>query len=155
MVIFSLLPLSLFAFKGAKLFYIYKRRIGASMLQTLAGGLAGLSLAHTISRAVLLGFVTRGVPFFRTPKLAARQNWRTALAMAREEAVLLAGLWLAAAAVAFARGVEEPDLFLWVIVLLVQSLSYLAAVLVSFISTLPNLPTKPLRLHKMKRLVME
>jgi exo-beta-1,3-glucanase (GH17 family)/cellulose synthase/poly-beta-1,6-N-acetylglucosamine synthase-like glycosyltransferase len=155
MVIFSLLPLSLFAFKGAKLFYIYKRRIGASMLQTLAGGLAGLSLAHTISRAVLLGFVTRGVPFFRTPKLAARQNWRTALAMAREEAVLLAGLWLAAAAVAFARGVEEPDLFLWVIVLLVQSLSYLAAVLVSFISTLPNLPTKPLRLHKMKRLVTE
>jgi len=155
MVIFSLLPLSLFAFKGAKLFYIYKRRIGASMLQTLAGGLAGLSLAHTISRAVLLGFVTRGVPFFRTPKLAARQNWRTALAMAREEAFLLVGLWLAAAAVASARGVEEPDLFLWVIVLLVQSLSYLAAVLVSFISTLPNLPTKPIRLHKMQHLVTE
>ncbi len=155
MVIFSLLPLSLFAFKGAKLFYIYKRRIGASMLQTLAGGLAGLSLAHTISRAVLLGFVTKGVPFFRTPKLATRQNWRTALAMAREEAVLLTGLWLAAAAVVITLGIDAPDLLLWVIVLLVQSLSYLAAVFVSFVSTLPNLPTRFIGLHEVKRPVTE
>jgi exo-beta-1,3-glucanase (GH17 family)/cellulose synthase/poly-beta-1,6-N-acetylglucosamine synthase-like glycosyltransferase len=150
MVVFSLLPLSLFVFKAAKLFYIYKTRIGASTLQTLAGGLAGLSLAHTISRAVLLGFVTRGIPFFRTPKLAEHQNWRSALAMVREEAVMLAGLWLAAAAVTIWLGVDAPDLLLWVIVLLVQSLSYLAAVVVSFLSTMPSLPGHHIGLRRIE-----
>ncbi|HEY0666507.1 MAG TPA: glycosyltransferase [Gallionella sp.] len=151
MVVFSLLPLSLFIFKGVKLFYIYKTRIGASTLQTLAGGLAGLSLAHTISRAVLLGFVTRDIPFFRTPKLAEHQSWRNALAVVREEAFLLAGLWIAAAAVTIHLGVDAPDLLLWVIVLLVQSLSYLASVLVSFVSTLPNLPARFIGLRAMER----
>ena len=140
MVIFSLLPLALFVFKAAKLFYIYKARIGASTLQTLVGWLAGISLSHTISRAVLLGFVTRGLPFFRTPKLAAHQGWRDALAMAREEAVLLAGLWIAAAALVIQFGVGAPDMLLWVVVLLVQSLSYLASLLVAFASTLSALP---------------
>jgi hypothetical protein len=155
MVIFSLLPLSLFVFKAAKLFYIYKTRIGASTLQTLAGGLAGLSLAHTISRAVLLGFVTKGIPFFRTPKLAEHQTWRSTLAVVREEAFLLAGLWLAAAVVTIQRGVDAPDMLLWVIVLLVQSLSYLAAVLVSFVSTIPSLPASHIGLHSIERPLME
>jgi exo-beta-1,3-glucanase (GH17 family)/cellulose synthase/poly-beta-1,6-N-acetylglucosamine synthase-like glycosyltransferase len=151
MVVFSLLPLSLFIFKAVKLFYIYKTRIGASTLQTLAGGLAGLSLAHTISRAVLLGFITKGIPFFRTPKLAEHQTWRSALAMVREEVILLAGLWLAAAAVVIELGVDAPDMLLWVVVLLVQSLSYLAAVLVSFVSTMPNLPASYIGLRDMER----
>ncbi len=155
MVIFSLLPLSLFAFKAVKLFYIYKHRIGATMMQSLAGGLAGLSLAHTISRAVLLGFVTKGIPFFRTPKLAERQNWLDALAMVREEAALLLGLWLVAATMVFVRGVDAPDLLFWVIVLLVQSLSYLAAVIVSLVSTSNKLPTAPIGLHELKRPVLE
>jgi hypothetical protein len=151
MLVFSLLPLSLFLFKGVKLFYIYKTRIGASTLQTLAGGLAGLSLAHTISRAILLGFVTSGVPFFRTPKLAKRLNWRSALAMVREESVLLVGLWLAAAALVTTVGVEEPDMLLWVIVLLVQSLSYLASIVVAMISTLPNLSARGLSVRPIEQ----
>ncbi len=151
MVIFSLLPLALFTFRVVKLFYIYKQRINASMLQALAGGLAGLSLAHTISCAVLLASVTRGIPFFRTPKLAKRQTWRTAIAMAREESILLGGLWLVAAALILTRGVDAVDMLLWVIVLLVQSLSYLAALIVSFISTLSHLPSRSLRLPEMKR----
>jgi hypothetical protein len=75
--------------------------------------------------------------------------------MAREEAILLLGLWLAATAVVITRGVDAPDLLLWVIVLLVQSLSYLAAVFVSFVSTLPNLPTRFIGLHEMKGPVTE
>lgn len=142
MLVFSLVPITLFVFKAAKLFYIYKTRIGASTLQTLAGGLAGLSLAHTISRAVLLGFVTRGVPFFRTPKLAKRLSWHSALSMVREEMVLLVGLWLAAFAIVFKLGVDAPDMLFWVIVLLVQSLSYLASLVVALISTMPNLSAK-------------
>ena len=150
MVVFSLLPLSLFVFKAAKLFYIYKARIGTSTLQTLAGGLAGLALAHTISRAVLAGFVTRGIPFFRTPKLADHQSWRSALAMVREESVMLVALWAAAAAVAIRLGTDAPDLLLWVVVLVVQSVSYLAAVLVAFVSTLPDLPARHIGLTRIE-----
>jgi exo-beta-1,3-glucanase (GH17 family)/cellulose synthase/poly-beta-1,6-N-acetylglucosamine synthase-like glycosyltransferase len=142
MLVFSLLPLSLFLFKGAKLFYIYKERIGASTLQTLAGGLAGLSLAHTISRAILLGFVTTGVPFIRTPKLSAHLTWRSAFAMVREESLLLAALWTAATVLVSRVEIESIDMLLWIIVLLVQSLSYLAALIVALISTLPTLSAR-------------
>jgi len=151
MLIFSLLPLTLFAFKTAKLFYIYRTRIGASTLQTLAGGLAGLSLAHTISRAILLGFVTKGIPFFRTPKLANHLTWRSAFSMVREETMLLVGLWMAAVALMITTGIDAPDMLLWVIVLGVQSLSYLAAVVVALVSTMPNLSAKYFRLKEMER----
>jgi hypothetical protein len=40
---------------------------------------------------------------------------------------------------------------LWVIVLLVQSLSYLASVLVSLVSTMPNLPASYIGLRAMER----
>ncbi len=152
MLIFSLLPLTLFAFKTAKLFYIYRTRIGASTLQTLAGGLAGLSLAHTISRAILLGFVTKGIPFFRTPKLADdRFTWRRAFSMVREESLLLSALWLAAVSLIVTTGVEATDMLLWVIVLGVQSLSYLASVVVALISTMPNLSSRYFRLKEIEK----
>jgi len=151
MLIFSLLPLTLFAFKTAKLFYIYRTRIGASTLQTLAGGLAGLSLAHTISRAILLGFVTKGMPFIRTPKLAEHLTWRSAFSMVREEAILLLGLWLAALALTITPGIDAPDMLLWVIVLVVQSMSYLASVAVALISTMPKLSAKWFRLKEIEK----
>jgi len=151
MLIFSLLPLTLFAFKTAKLFYIYRTRIGASTLQTLAGGLAGLSLAHTISRAILLGFVTKGMPFIRTPKLAEHLTWRSAFSMVREEAILMLGLWLAALALIITPGIDAPDMLLWVIVLAVQSLSYLASVVVALISTMPKLSAKWFKLKEIEK----
>ncbi|HXH71324.1 MAG TPA: glycosyltransferase [Mariprofundaceae bacterium] len=136
----SVLPLALFAFKSAKLLYLYQTRVGASITQTLAAGLAGLALSHTISRAIVEGFRSREKPFFRTPKLASTQAWRKALADSREEAGLMLVLWLAAWGVAIGQNVESPDLLLWIIVLLVQSLPYLAAVVLALISAMPGLP---------------
>ena len=69
---FSVLPLSLFAFKIVKLVHLYRSQVGAGKRQTLAAAVAGLALAHTIGLAVLRGLVTRGEPFFRTPKRASR-----------------------------------------------------------------------------------
>jgi exo-beta-1,3-glucanase (GH17 family)/cellulose synthase/poly-beta-1,6-N-acetylglucosamine synthase-like glycosyltransferase len=148
-IIFSLLPLLLVLFKSAKLVYIYKSRIGATSLQTLAGGLAGLALAHTISRAILLGFVTKGIPFFRTPKHATRQGWRQAIAVVREELLLLLGLWACAWAVIEVVGLESPDVLLWVVVLLIQSLPYLAALLTSLISSSPHLTARRIGIKPM------
>ena len=44
LVIFSLLPLSLFVFKVGKLFYLYRTRVKTSLAQTLSAAVAGLAL---------------------------------------------------------------------------------------------------------------
>jgi len=146
---FSVLPLALFAFKTAKLFYIYRTRIGASTAQTLAGAFAGLALAHTISRAIMKGVVTKGLPFFRTPKLARRQGWRSALGAAREELGMLIALLAAAGAVAKVQGTDSADLLLWVIVLLLQAVPYLAAVVVSVVGSFPRLSAHRIGVREM------
>ncbi len=138
MLLFSLLPVALFLFKAAKLIYIYKSRIGASTLQTLFGGLAGLALAHTISRAILQGIFTKGMPFIRTPKHAGQTGLWSAIASAREELLLLIALWLAVYGVVLFHGVESADTLFWIGVLLIQSISYLAALLVAVVAALPE-----------------
>jgi len=150
LMVFSALPLALFVFKNAKLVYIYRSRIGASTAQTVAGALAGLALAHTISRAVLLGLFTRRLPFVRTPKLSGRQAWKRALAGVKEESLLLFALLGSAWGVTMTRGTDSRDLLLWVIVLLVQSFPYLASLLVSIISSFPRLSAHRIGVHQIE-----
>jgi len=151
MLLFSLLPVALFLFKTAKLIYIYKSRIGASTLQTLFGGLAGLSLAHTISRAVLQGIFTRGMPFIRTPKHARQTGLRSVIASAREEILLLIALWLAVYAIVEINGVDSADMLFWVGVLLIQSVTYLATVLVAFVAAMPGWSAQRIGIREIER----
>jgi hypothetical protein len=144
LVIFSLLPLSLFVFKMVKLLHLYRTRVGATFTQTIAAAIAGLSLSHTIGMAMLNGLVRKDRPFFRTPKMARRHAIGQALAAAREEALLMAGLWLSAWGVSRIPSMDGdlpglmggPDLSVWVAVLLIQSLPYAATVLVSLVNAL-------------------
>jgi hypothetical protein len=144
LLIFSVLPLSLFLFKLVKLLHLYRSRVGANLRQTAAAALAGLSLSHTVGAAMLAGLFQKDRPFFRTPKQAARHRWAQAFEAAREETALMLGLWFAAFAVASIPQfdgdlpglVSSPDLTVWVTVLLVQSIPYAAAVFVSLISCL-------------------
>ena len=141
-LVLSLLPLSLFVFKSAKLIYLYRTRVGASSGQTIAAGMAGLALSHTVSKAIMDGFMTTDRPFFRTPKMAHSQAWLKAISDSREELWLMLALWLAAAALLTQHSVDSPDLLAWIVVLLVQSLPYLAALLLALISAMPHLPAR-------------
>jgi len=143
LIIFSILPLVLFCFKMAKVFYLYRgARIVGTVRQTLAAALSGLSLSHTIARAIWLGLVTRSRPFLRTPKLErASALWR-ALASVREETLFAIALWLAAATIAWKNDTGMLDLLLWIIVLVIQSVPYFASLLVSVISAFPRLPAR-------------
>lgn len=142
LLMFSVLPLSLFIFKLAKLLHLYRARVGANLRQTVAAAIAGLSLSHTIGTAMLSGLIQQDRPFFRTPKRAARNAVLRSLATAREEIFLMAGLWVAAYAVSQIPSVDgdlpglvsSPDLTVWVTVLLVQSIPYAAAVIVAIVS---------------------
>jgi hypothetical protein len=137
LAMFSVLPLSLFAFKIVKMAHLYSARVGASWRQTLAAALAGLSLAHTVGLATLRGLVTRDEPFFRTPKVKQAEPLRVALAGAREEVLLAVALVLAAVLVAHAPILAGPDRTAWVAMLIIQAVPYLCSVSVSLLAALP------------------
>jgi exo-beta-1,3-glucanase (GH17 family)/cellulose synthase/poly-beta-1,6-N-acetylglucosamine synthase-like glycosyltransferase len=135
LMVFSVLPLSLFMFKLVKLVHLYTHRVGMNARQTAAAAVSGLALAHTIGLAVLKGMITGNEPFFRTPKRAAPHRLFAALGAAREETVLMLGLWASALGVrAVPREVASPDLTVWLAALLIQSIPYAAALLVSLAS---------------------
>src|SRR5437763_321815 len=154
LVMYSVLPLSLFTFKLAKLAHLYQVRVGANVRQTLAAAIAGLALTHTIGKAAVKGLVTKSEPFFRTPKQVSASGVLHALAAAREETLMMLGLTLSAWGVACApeaAGLDRvalagPDRLAWIVVLLVQSVPYACSLLVSLSSAFP-LPARLLGTH--------
>jgi exo-beta-1,3-glucanase (GH17 family)/cellulose synthase/poly-beta-1,6-N-acetylglucosamine synthase-like glycosyltransferase len=142
MIILSAVPLAFFVFKMAKMFYLYRSRVKASIPQTLASAIAGLSLSHTIAKAMLFGMVTKSLPFFRTPKKVQGRAFWYALQSAREEGLMALALVLAVYTLIKLQGVETPDVLVWIVVLLVQSIAYFAAVTMSVVSAFARLPAK-------------
>jgi exo-beta-1,3-glucanase (GH17 family)/cellulose synthase/poly-beta-1,6-N-acetylglucosamine synthase-like glycosyltransferase len=138
LVVYSVMPLSLFTFKLAKLVHLYRVRVGANFRQTIAAAIAGLALAHTIGVAVIKGLFTRSEPFFRTPKTGKVQGLGYALKAAREETLIMLALWLCAWAVSLVPPVlKGPDRLAWTVVLLIQSVPYASSVLASLASAFP------------------
>lgn len=153
LMMFSMLPLTLFAFKLAKLAHLYSSRVGANIRQTLAAALAGLALSHAVSVAVVKGLLTRTQPFFRTPKGKQPYALIKGFAAARAETAFMVALILAAIglthqfriAPGLVLGIPEelkaPDVSLWVAVLLIQSIPYAASLFMSLVNAL-SLPAR-------------
>jgi hypothetical protein len=138
----SILPLALFSFKAIKMIYIYRMSMRTSISRTIAAGLAGLALAHTIAKAVLWGFVTKDIPFFRTPKLSGKTALFQSIATAGQEWMMLFLLLGSTIGVAIRSLSVTPDLNFWIAVLLMQCTPYIAAVVVSLMSAFPYLPAR-------------
>ena len=136
-LLFTLPPIALFVFKVLKTSYLYRTRLRADFKTMAGAALAGLALSHTIARAVLQGFVTTGMPFFRTPKCEHQPALVRALRGAAEETCLMLALWCAALAVGLLAGRESPDAMVWAWLMGVQSLPYLAAVVMALINAWP------------------
>lgn len=145
LVMFSLVPVAMFTFRLVKLAHLYVSRVGANIRETFAAAVAGLALAHTIGTAVLKSLFVRSQPFLRTPKDKAQRTLGGIVGAARQESIMLVALLTCAYGLTYSLpfgpgrslGIPEelraPDLSLWVAVLLIQSLPYAAAVLVSSI----------------------
>ena len=135
LVMFSVLPLSLFAFKLSKMVYLYRSRVKANLRQTVAAAIAGLALSHTVGLATLKGLLTDNMPFVRTPKMARPSALSQAFAAVREETLMLLSLLGVVLMLSLVpREYGSPDLRIWSVVLTVQALPYAASVLVSFVS---------------------
>ncbi|MCU1729871.1 glycosyltransferase [Pseudomonas sp. 7P_10.2_Bac1] len=138
LLIFAIPPLALFAFKVGKIIFLYRRAVGVNLKDAFAAALAGLALSHTIAKAVLYGFFTTSIPFFRTPKNADNHGFWVAISEAREELFIMLLLWGAALGIYCVQGLPSNDMRFWVVMLLVQSLPYLAALIMAFASSLPK-----------------
>lgn len=137
LAVFAIPPLILFLFKLLKLYYLYRYRVGASHRTSLQAAFAGLSLSYIISKAMLTGLLTSKVPFLRTPKLKNREAWWYGLMLVAEETFIAVALWLCALGVAIRQDISASDVQLWVLVLLIQSTPYVAAIVMSLISSRP------------------
>lgn len=143
----SILPLVFFVFKISKMFFLYRGQVGSNLRQVLASGIAGLALSHTIGRAIASGMVNSSIGFFRTPKMAGNNKILKALNEAREELLFAIAFLLAAAAMtlglhdgSLTNNASEIDVVMWRLVLTVQSIPFIAAVILSLISAMPQIP---------------
>lgn len=138
LLIFAIPPLALFVFKVAKIIFLYRRAVGVNLKDAFCAALAGLALSHTIAKAVLYGFFTSSIPFIRTPKNADSHGFWLAISEAREEMFIMLLLWGAALGIFLVQGLPTNDIRFWVTMLLVQSLPYLAALIMAYLSSLPK-----------------
>lgn len=138
LLIFAIPPLALFVFKVGKIIFLYRRAVGVNLKDAFLAALAGLALSHTIAKAVLYGFFTTSIPFFRTPKNADNHGFWVAISEAREEMFIMLLLWGAALGIYLVQGLPSNDMRFWVVMLLVQSLPYVAALIMAFLSSLPK-----------------
>ncbi len=136
-VLFMLPSIGLFVFKLAQILALYGKRVPCGFADRLGAAVAGLALSHTIGKAVWLGLATRGAPFLRTPKMENAPALVQGLVMAREELALLTLTWAALVGVAIAHRLATWEATLWCVVLLTQSLPYLAAVFTSVVAAHP------------------
>jgi cellulose synthase/poly-beta-1,6-N-acetylglucosamine synthase-like glycosyltransferase len=114
-----------FAVSLAHFFTLYRLRVRSTGVQPLSSVFAAMSVQWTVARAVGLGVIKDHLPFVRTSKGGLR---RSTDFHAVWEAVL-AGLLIAGATALVAtnvKGVREINIF--AVVLLVQSLPFIAAV---------------------------
>jgi exo-beta-1,3-glucanase (GH17 family)/cellulose synthase/poly-beta-1,6-N-acetylglucosamine synthase-like glycosyltransferase len=137
--IFLLPPLGAFLFKLFHFMWLYQTRVKCGFWARIGAAVAGLALTHTIAKAIFQGVFTSKKPFLRTPKCEERCAVVRGLLMAREELMILALLWLAAAGVIARYGTENPDIVTWAVILLVQSTPYLASLCLSLISVVPGI----------------
>ncbi len=136
---FILPTIGIFVFKLCYSFGLYADRVRCTFRQSIGASLAGLALTYTVGRAVIYGLCTSRLPFMRTPKMDERATLGMALGMARGEAVLTALLWLAALVLWNGLGVSNPEARLWSIFMVVQSLPFAAAVLVSVVNAIEQM----------------
>jgi hypothetical protein len=135
--------LGLFCFKIMQIFLLYRSRVPCGAADRLGAAVAGLALSHTIGKAVWQGMATRGAPFRRTPKLHHAPALVQGVAMAGQEFLLFALTWAAMIGVGVAHRLATPEAVLWCLVLLTQSLPYLASVVVSVAAAMPAARPRP------------
>ncbi|HWA69788.1 MAG TPA: glycosyltransferase family 2 protein [Rhizomicrobium sp.] len=134
----SAAAMALFATKLLKTLLLYPPKVGSGFKGAVVASVAGLALTHTVGKAVWSGVLTSGKPFLRTPKCADPASFTQVLRVVWQEAALLVLLVMAMISMGFDRGFQDPAVSLWMVMLAVQSLPYLATMVTARISSRAN-----------------
>jgi exo-beta-1,3-glucanase (GH17 family)/cellulose synthase/poly-beta-1,6-N-acetylglucosamine synthase-like glycosyltransferase len=131
-------PIGAFLFKLLHFLWLYSARVPCTFRQRLGAALAGTALTHTIASGILSGLLTSSKPFLRTPKCESKSAMIKGLMMARGEALMMAGL-LTAVVIHLSFGNDQTEeRLIWAVLLLIQTLPYAAALLLSLYSVMPE-----------------
>jgi exo-beta-1,3-glucanase (GH17 family)/cellulose synthase/poly-beta-1,6-N-acetylglucosamine synthase-like glycosyltransferase len=135
---FLLPTIGLFSFKIIRSLWLYQARVPCSIWESFGASLAGLSLTHTVAKGTIQGLFINGKPFMRTPKYEKQGPLFTGLMTIREELMILlllmTGIWKMHSLEHF----DNLSGHLWIAVLWVQSVPYIATLLTLLISIAPN-----------------
>lgn len=143
MVALSGAALALFIAKTLKTFLLYPQKVRSGLFGAVAASVAGLSLTHTVAKAVISGILTSRKPFLRTPKCEDPAMLSQVLRQTWQEVTLLSLCWLALFAMVYNRGFDDPAAMLWMVMLAIQSMPYAATVITAVLSAVSN--ARPLR----------
>jgi exo-beta-1,3-glucanase (GH17 family)/cellulose synthase/poly-beta-1,6-N-acetylglucosamine synthase-like glycosyltransferase len=135
---FLLPTIGLFSFKILRSLWLYQVRVPCSVLQSVGASLSGLALTHTVARGVWQGMFVPGKPFMRTPKYEKLGLLFTGLMTIRQEIFLLTLLALGIWGMASLEHFDNLSGKLWMAVLSVQSVPYVAALITMLISIAPS-----------------
>ena len=118
--------------------FLYSTRVKCNWRQRVGSAIAGMGLTYYIGKAMWQGVFTKTIPFLRTPKCEDKAAWTAGFMMASEETVLMLSQWFSAALILSVKGWRDFDARMWALVLIVQSIPYLAALTTAMISALPT-----------------
>lgn len=134
----SAAALALFLAKTLKTLLLYPQKVRSGVKGAVMASVAGLSLTHTVGKAVWAGLFTSGKPFLRTPKCADQALLSQALRGVWQESTLFVLCILAIISVLATGRLDDPAALLWIVMLGVQCLPYAATIVTAVISARSN-----------------
>lgn len=135
------LPILVFmAFKGGLGPILYRRTMDAPWKDILGASVLSVGLAHAIARGVFAGLVKKRGEFVRTPKGWKDKGTLAFFSPIREEIGLLFALILGSVVLVWLRGANDLEAQLWVGILALQCIPYVAAIACQIASYMPERP---------------
>jgi exo-beta-1,3-glucanase (GH17 family)/cellulose synthase/poly-beta-1,6-N-acetylglucosamine synthase-like glycosyltransferase len=128
---------------------LYLRRVPGTLGDAIGAAIAGMALSHGIALGVLSGLTQKKGVFEITGKgkiAAGASGWLNRLSQyqaVREEAFLLLGLLSCIAGIAISRKGNHVESALWMTILALQAIPYMATLLCAWLSRLPDTPALP------------
>ncbi len=143
-----LFMIPLFGFFAVKALFgpmLYLRRVPCTKGEVLGAALAGMALSHAIALGVFAGLTKKTAVFQITAKGKAAPTAKSsqgrfgrAIAPVREELAMLIGLAACCAAMAIWRKGNHVESAMWMAILAMQAVPYLAALVCQWLSHLPE-----------------
>ncbi len=132
--------LGFMVFKAALGPILYRRTMNAPWKDILGASILSVGLAHAIARGVFAGLVKRHGEFVRTPKAWKARGTLAFFGPIREEMLMLIALLSGAAALIATQGWQDMQTQLWVAILALQSIPYVASIACQVAAYLPERP---------------